>query len=175
MGDEWKKDLEESNRAFIDCVWPIIKDVCGGGGIKPVEMIEDNSLAKDMDLKCGIDIWQTIDGKGCRGIASRVQWGKNWGTFTVRKRRFSGAKTEYEKRKEAIKNGSYVYPYLTCQAYIEKETFSLHGGAVARTSDIFKTIERGLYKTRQTTNASFFAVDFEDVENAQEFNATGMK
>jgi len=175
MSAEWRQRLEESNKAFLEVVWPIIKEVCGAGQIKPVEVIEDNDLAHDMDVKCGIDIWQTVEGEGCRGIASRVQWNKNFKTFTIRKEKTNGMKTEYEKRKKAIESGSYIYPYLTCQAYIKKEGFVLMGGAIARTTDIFRAIERNYFQIRKTIDASFYAVAFKNVEHAQEFNATGMK
>jgi hypothetical protein len=48
---------------------------------------------------------------------SRIQTGVNYKTFTIRNKRKSGARTEYEKRKIAIEKG-YLYPYLTVQAYV---------------------------------------------------------
>lgn len=173
---DWRKDLSESNRAFLDIVWPLIRNKCGGGEIKPVEILLDNAIANDLDVLCGIDIWQTINGQGARGIASRVQMSKkNWATFTVRRRRFNGSKTEYAKRLEAIQSGGrFIYPYLTCQAYV-------FGGAVvglglARTVDIFSLIEGEIASGRvssqrrdrsvwinETENADFFCVLFDAV------------
>jgi hypothetical protein len=50
-----------------------------------------------------------------------VQWGNARNTFTIRYKRASGAKTEYQKRSEAILNNKgYLYPYLTIQAYLDK-------------------------------------------------------
>jgi hypothetical protein len=157
----WTKDLKKSNQAFMSLVWPAIKTMCGGGEIKPVEMM-DELLATDLDILCGIDIWQTIKGDGCRGIASRVQFGpKNWGTFTIRKERDSGAVTEYEKRKTAIySNGRFIYPYLTCQSYIDGE--KLLGGGLTTTKSIFDAIESGLTYQNRTSNSSFFVVAFKD-------------
>jgi hypothetical protein len=160
---EWKKDLSKSNRAFLSLVWPVIQRKCGGGEIKPVEVLADNDLALDLDRNCGIDIWQSVDGVGARGIASRVQFTeKNWQTFTVRKSRASGARTEYAKRLSAIESGGrFIYPYLTSQAFVDAT--QLVGVGVARTVDIFDAIKRGKAYINQTDNADFFCVRWADV------------
>lgn len=163
----------------MDYVWPVIKGKCGGGQIKPVEILEDNEIARELDVLCGIDVWQTVDGEGARGIASRVQpSSKNWATFTVRRTRFSGAKTEYEKRLEAIKSGGrFIYPYLTCQAYIDGE--ELIGVGLAKTAELYTVIEREVERgnvlharqkkaghcvwINETHNADFFCVRFDAV------------
>ena len=168
--NDWQRDLSKSNAAFLSAVWPVIKGKCGGGTIKPVEILPDD-ISRDLDRLCGIDIWQTIDGEGCRGIASRVQFGsKNWRTFTVRKCRDSGAKTEFEKRKDAIESGGrMIYPYLTCHAYLTDSLVVL-GGGLALTKSVFDAITDHT-KIRRTDNASFYAVDFDDVEGVWEFGA----
>jgi len=158
------RDLNRSNKAFLGVVWPVIKYKCGGGEIIPVEALDDIEIADQLDMLCGIDIWQTIGGDGARGIASRVQFGtKNWETFTVRYRRDSGAKTEYVKRLEAIETGRFIYPYLTSQAYVTGDGRSLIGFGVARTVDIFDTIKQGNFIKRRSDNAEFLAVNFDDV------------
>ena len=170
----WVDNLEKSNKAFINLVWPVIKKSCGNGNIKPVEIIKDNDIAKDLDVLCGIDIWQTIIGKGSRGIASRVQFGpKNWKTFTVRNFRTSGYKTELQKRLDAINSGGrYIYPYLTCQAYVSKDESRLLGCALAKTKDIYNAIEEGKFvnRTNGDDGTGFIAVRFEDVTNSRIFN-----
>lgn len=190
--DDWKADLKQSSRDFLAHVWPVIQQKCGGGEIKPVEVFADNDLAHDLDVLCGIDVWQTVSGEGARGIASRVQpTSKNWQTFTVRRRRFSGAKTEYQKRLDAINsNGRFIYPYLTCQAYVDGH--GVIGLGLARTVDIYAVIEQEKSAGRVdrnwdegkavwingTHNADFFCVRFEAVPNCwtyerQEQNKTG--
>lgn len=177
--DDWQCDLRKSSRQFLEHVWPVIKAKCGGGEIKPVEVLQDNEIARELDILCGIDVWQTVRGEGARGIASRVQPSKkNWATFTVRRTRFSGAKTEYEKRLEAIKSGGrFIYPYLTCQAYINDE--ELIGVGLAKTSQLYAVIERELEQgnvlhakdkkpehgvwINETHNADFFCVRFSAV------------
>lgn len=181
---DWQRDLTKSSQLFLAHVWPAIKAKCGGGQIKPVEILQDNEIARELDVLCGIDVWQTVDGEGARGIASRVQpTSRNWGTFTVRRRRFSGAKTEYEKRLEAIKSGGrFIYPFLTCQAYVDGD--SLLGVGLAKTVNLYETIERELADGRvsrdrggravwinETNNADFFCVRFDAVPDCWTYAA----
>lgn len=170
MPADWVTDLNRSNVAFLREVWPQIQKQCGGGEIKPVEIFDD-VMSRELDMMCGIDIWQTITGEGCRGIGSRVQFGdKNWRTFTIRKERDSGAVTEYEKRKEAIDSGGrFIYPYLTSHAYVS-DAGDLLGCGVAITKNIFQAIEAGKAQIRRCENATFFAVKFEDVPGVYEID-----
>jgi hypothetical protein len=118
----------------------------------------------------GIDAWHISTVKGIRGLASRIQVGdKDWRTFTIRDKRSSGTKTEYEKRKYAIEN-NYLYPYLTMQAYITKDN-KIISFAVARTVDIIEMIDKGMAyidhtKKEQKGQASFHVIKWEDVKNA---------
>jgi hypothetical protein len=162
-----KADMKKSSRLFLDIVWPAIHSKCGGGEIIPVETLEDSALAEQMDMLAGIDVWQTKSGEGCRGIASRVQSGANavdragrpWNTFTIRRRRSSGATTEWEKRVEAIQTGRWLYPYLTVQAYVYDD--KLLSAAVARTRDLFRAAmdleERGQLEVRTAREGSRWA------------------
>jgi len=170
MQDCVRNDLTRSNAAFLSLVWPVIAEKCGGGSIKPVELMDDE-ISKDLDVLCGIDIWQTVSGSGCRGIASRVQFGdKNWRTFTIRKSRDSGARTEYEKRREAIlSGGKYIFPYLTCQAYVSN-CGNLIGCGLAKTASIINAIEEGRAYVNRTDNASFFVLRFCDIDYCYEVN-----
>ena len=161
---DWVNDLTWSNKLFVDKVWPVIRKRCGGGEIKPVEIMPD-IISRDLDMLCGIDVWHTVPGAGARGIASRVQrGGRNWGSFTIRYKRASGAKTEYEKRLEAIKTGQYIYPYLTCQAYFDKD--KLIGGGFAKTIDIFNAID--LTNTNKSDN-EFLIIPFKNVVGVKVF------
>ena len=168
---DWEKDLNWSNKLFLSDVWPRIKCKCGGGEIKPVEILRDNEIATDLDVLCGIDVWQTIGIEGARGIASRVQnntndkyKGKNWGTFTIRYKRVSGSKTEYEKRKEAIDTGRYIYPYLTCQAYFDHGVFI--GGGIAKTIDVYNAVD---FNNTNKSDNTFLVVPFDTVASIWSF------
>lgn len=138
-----RTDLNDSSRAFLAVVWPKIKTACGDGDIRPVEVLDDIEIAKQLDTLAGIDVWQTKEGIGVRGIASRVQFGdKAWNTFTIRLARQSGIATEYEKRLDAIKTGRFIYPYLTVQAYVTaRDNPALLSCAVCKTEDLYRFIE----------------------------------
>jgi hypothetical protein len=152
MRQQVRDDLRKSSRAFLDVVWPAIAPTCGGGEIIPVELIEDSDLASQMDTLAGIDMWQTKRGEGCRGIGSRVQYGKSWNTFTVRLHRSSGAITEWEKRKEAVKTGRWLYPYLTVQAYVDGD--KLLSAGIVKTADLVAFIENAMEQGTLKTNVA---------------------
>lgn len=146
---DWKTDLTVSSRLFLDVVWPVIKRKCGGGEIRPVELIQDQAVAKQLDILAGIDLWQTVTAAGVRGIASRVQFGEGaldkkhgcpYDTFTIRMERESGVTTEFDKRTEAIRSGRWMYPYLTVQAYCSEQPPSLYSVAVIRTADLYSYV-----------------------------------
>lgn len=137
------KDLTASASCFKDIVWPAIRDVCGGGYVVPVEGVTVTDFAKTLDTLSGIDAWHVVDGLGVRGIASRVQWGKDWGTFTIRKSRANGAKTEWHKIAEArdsIRRG-FVRPHLVVQAYVNgtrDKPLGLAAAYVVSASDLYR-------------------------------------
>lgn len=166
----WQSDLSKSNILFLNKVWNVISDSCGGGKIKPVEIMTDNDIAVDLDLLCGIDLWQTTT-MGARGIASRVQFNctKSWDTFTIRYKRDSGVKTEFEKRQIAISTGKYIYPYLTVQSYFDSSENLISCG-VAQTKSIFEAIPGENKTIRKTGNASFIVVPFLNVKGVKIFN-----
>ncbi|MEN6487655.1 MAG: ParB N-terminal domain-containing protein [Smithella sp.] len=139
------------------------------GDLKVVEGITIEQMAKLLDQLAGIDVWYINKLNGIRGIASRIQTGSNYKTFTIRKTRDTGARTEYEKRKIAIEKG-YLYPYLTVQAYVA-ENGKLLSFAVAKTEDIIDAIDHGLYSIRRTGQkqigqAEFYVVNWDDMKKA---------
>ena len=77
------------------------------------------------------------------------RFSRPFNTFTVRKARASGAKTEYEKRQDAIKHGG-VYPYLTMQGYVDKQTGGLMSLAITKTTDLMEFVESGYATERHT-------------------------
>jgi len=144
---------------------PIILGMLGGNRIMCVEGSDDQVLQM-LDMTCGIDYFHVYDNKGLvRGVASRFQTtsgGRSYDTFTVRKERESGAMTEYEKRKFAMRRGG-EYPYLTMQAYVDADSQDVVSIGIARTIDVFDYIDAGLAETRHTGSdkigqASFWVV-----------------
>jgi hypothetical protein len=105
-----------------------------------------------MDRCSGIDLIREND-HGLQGVASRVQFGKAYNTFTIRSERHTGAKTELEKRIDQITQG-YFYPAFTLQAYFDDRiSMNLLSIAVIKTLDLYKAILRGKnVKTNKSDN-----------------------
>lgn len=144
-----KVDMKKSIDCFENLVWPVIKENIGGGELITLESVnmDQDLTAKYLDLRCGADYLQVIDGEGTRILASRVQQSfKNWRSFTIRKERATGTTTEYEKLVNALNMGGAIMPYYTVQAYVDKE--SVIGVGVAKTEDIIDAIKAGKFEER---------------------------
>lgn len=162
----WKTDLSRSAKAFEFLVWPVLRQVIGGKLVH-VELIARQDFAKDLDVRAGIDAWHIHD-RGIRGLASRVQAGRAWDTFTVRRSRATGVATEYEKRCYAIQAGEgWIYPHLTIQAYITAwDMGRLLSVGVARTADLMRFIQahEDTVTVRSAPDGNtFFVVPFDAV------------
>lgn len=133
--------MSVSAAAFYDVVWPVMSRHCGGGELRMVEL---DPFARDFDMLAGIDAWQLCHSRGMmRGIASRVQFGTAWDSFTVRLKRTSGASTEFAKRIESMldSRAGWLHPALTVQAYVSSRTDGelLHA-CMTRTDDMYHYI-----------------------------------
>lgn len=104
-----------------------------------------DDLRAKMDMYAGIDMC-TIDNKhNCvQGIASRIQYGRCYRSFTIRTITDNGnLETEFMKRATAIKNGD-MYPTWTIQAYVyphdSDDTKLQCTVGVIRTTELFSYI-----------------------------------
>ena len=172
MNSVVQQDIEKSRKCFIEKVAPIVIELLKSdkwtNEIKTVEG-QDNEICKLLDCRCGTDyvhIYNEID--LVWGIASRIQYQKNWRTFTIRSARDTGNLTELAKRKMAIENGGY-YPYLTCQAYIADDG-EVDGLAIMRTKDLIhmidhypKLIHMQHTGPDQIGGAEFMVINWDDV------------
>lgn len=144
MRTEVVRDLGDSAHDFLRVVWPAVSRLMQGGRIDPVETTAIKNLQRDLDVLAGIDAWQMVDQQGVmRGVASRIQWGdKSWDTFTLRKDRPNGARTEVEKRMAAYTrpDEGWLMPTITVQAYIAKprRTGRLIRAGVCYTRDLLE-------------------------------------
>ena len=124
---------------------------------------EFKQLLESLDIYGGFDWWVKFD-KGIRGLASRIQWvEKSWDTWTIRKSKLSGNKTEYQKRTDAIAF-EYLYPYYTLQAYITEDGGKLLSYAIAKTKDVISHIKEDQVRG-QSDGTKFYYVKWEDVKN----------
>ena len=137
-------NITDSAFDFIRVVWPAIKSKCGGGELIPVETVTDSKFTKLLDIKAGIDAWQAHQEKGIRGIASRVQWGCKFKSFTQRALLPSGVETEIHKRLRTFRNkNGYLFPYLTIHAYLcaPRREGELIYICVVKTEDLYQYID----------------------------------
>ena len=141
MKDETvKKDLERSLKLVREKIKPIVEKLLPNWRLMQVEG-KDDEVCKVLDMSCGIDyLLHSRESSQILGLSSRVQYEKNYRTFTVRKDRESGALTEYDKRRQSIYSGS-IYPHYTMQAYIIGE--NVEGLAVTKTTDLMNFIKEG--------------------------------
>lgn len=170
------KDKAANN--FETIVFPKIKDYFGFNcEYVSIESLKDDDTLSNkirrmfsrLDNVCGVDGLVIDPRKGIKTIANRVQpMGRNFkpfNTFTVRTKRSTGTKTEYDKRLEAIREG-YLYPMLTTQAYIceiNESEYKLLSCGVCNTQDLYDYIESTKdIKTMQNQydNNHFIPVDW---------------
>lgn len=110
---------------------------------------DTDDLKSKMDMYAGIDMC-TIDTKNqvVQGVASRIQYGHCWETFTIRTKTDRGNyETELFKRLRAVKNGD-MYPTWTIQSYIEPDDEDpkkkLCTVGIVRTYDLFDFVSEQL-------------------------------
>lgn len=175
MSKDWEDDLKDSVNDFRNQVAPIIEAWTEGRNVS-VEAVTDDEMAEELDQTAGVDSWSVKHDDIVRGVASRVQYLNNLpfdtppDTFTVRKERQSGAKTEFEKRLYAIRKGG-LYPHWTTQAYLDEAGGDLLSIGRVRTKDLIEHIEDGsvadndYWVVEPEYEASFYAVSWWRLED----------
>lgn len=160
------RDTNRAQKALETLVMPVV--LAGSKANWYSTERGDDPLLRRLDMSAGIDLFIENNDGHISSVSSRIQTvgtSQPYNTFTVRAERDSGAKTEYEKRLEAIKHG-YLYPRLMMQAYITNWRGELVSAAVADTKDVIRFIEAGNAATRRTTNAEFYVVPWSDLKEA---------
>lgn len=161
MYNNWKIDLNDSVKAMEKIKLTVLPQLISGEIISIEE--SNNSVLLLFDQYSGIDYLRKND-VGLQGIASRIQFGKNWDTFTIRTKRLTGVKTEYEKRKEQIKNG-YIYPYYTLQAYFDNRIdLNLLSICIIKTTDLYDEIENNINVKTRTSDNIFKYILWSDID-----------
>ena len=122
---------DEAYRAIVHPVLAALGLVPGG------ELVHAEGTSQD--LRAGID-WLVSGRDGAQTtIASRVQWDKERGTFSIRYRTEKGNMSELTKRYRTVM-ASGAYPTLTVQAYVERATGVLLNAYVVRTEDLYRHV-----------------------------------
>lgn len=172
MGRDLEQTIEKEKEWFSILEPELKKHFFKGGFFYMVENNKQCDFNYYLDCNAGIDIWYCSDSKYIVGIASRIQkYKKNkygrvveYKTFTIRKKRESGVKTEYEKRKDAMAFG-YIYPKYTVQAYLSEDKDTIKAFAIAKTRDILEYISKNDKLTNNTGadqigQAEFYVIDW---------------
>lgn len=163
MNKKRKNDLDASSRAFETISGTTLQKLIKGDLISCETFAEqEQSIGFAMDVQAGID-YLSVNDYGMRGLAVRVQWGVPYNTFTIRKSRPSGVKTEYEKRTYQIENG-YIYPEFTIQCYFDnKEKNNLISMAVVRTVDLYQALKTSDNIETLQSNNEFLAIHWNEI------------
>lgn len=145
MDKQWIKDLTKAQIGIELIRHKIFQN--------KIELISTENqeilICKWLDQYSGIDLIGKKN-DNLMTIACRIQWDKNYKTFTIRYKRISGIKTEYEKRIEAIEKG-YLYPGWMMHVYmsglfnndnrlLDEKSLKILGCAVIRTDELYKFI-----------------------------------
>jgi hypothetical protein len=141
MPDNFNVAMEKTANAFQDICAPELKKILPYTFIS-IEKDTSVEALRMLDIEAGLDVLVNLHDEGVvRGMASRIQPDyKNWKTFTVRKERSSGARTEYEKKRAALNNDG-LHPFYTMQAYTING--KLEGMAICHTKELFRLIHIG--------------------------------
>jgi hypothetical protein len=127
--------------------------------ISSIENTQDGILAM-FDQFSGIDWIGKTPENNLYGVAVRVQWvndSKAWNSFTVRSKRHTGTKTEYEKRIQSIKEG-FFYPMFTIQAYIDRKSDKIVSVALVKTVDLYEYMDKYSYEVTSNKSDNEFKV-----------------
>ena len=109
-------DAKRSLRAFDKFTRPALMTSPKVKNILTTEL-QDSDLATTLDLQAGIDgLIVTNDGQ-IFNFASRVQFGKNYEAFSIRRSRPTGTTTEFSKLARAQKTGAAM-PFVHIQSFI---------------------------------------------------------
>lgn len=170
MSSNYAIDLSRSKKAFQGLVWPELNKFLKG----KLDIVEGSQDKRDfdMDTQSGVDYWWVENGAGRTGLSSRVQAddgrrGFPYNTFTIRRSRITGTRTEYQKLVEARKNRR-LYPALMIQSYITAwDDGELISFALAYTDSILDYIAKGKAGIKPTSNADFFYIPFNAVAHYQ--------
>jgi len=168
MSKQWQEDLEDSSIDFREKVAPVLEDWADSRSVS-VEAVTDSEMAEELDQTAGVDSWNIKQDDIVRGVASRIQYLNRLpfdtppDTFTIRKQRQSGARTEFDKRLYAIRRDG-LYPHWTTQAYLDKPRGELLSVGRIKTKNLIEYIKDGSEPAndyniiRPPDEASFFSV-----------------
>lgn len=168
-----KQDAEKSLSGFEKFTAPALKFALNAKIILPTER-HDSDLATALDQCAGIDGIIVNAAHWAFSYSSRVQFGKNFETFTIRRSRPSGATTEADKLFHAWRIQAPMPTYHVQTFISENEQSAVV--AVAPTVDLLKFVGKHSDQWRATRDGeTFYFIPFNDLENVKIYHvdATG--
>jgi len=166
MPSDFQTAAQQSKGHFIRLLQKPLEQLLEGR----IYSTEDNGeIGQLLDMRSGIDAILDHPKFGLFGIGIRIQYSRDYRTFTIRKQRESQAKTEYAKHVNALVEDA-ITTKLNIHAYIDEATGMLLNVAIAKTRDIYDCIDRGLCDVRMTGNdqigrATFYVVEWDTLKD----------
>jgi len=166
MPDDFQTAARQSQSDFIRLLQKPLEQLLEG---KIVSTECEETVARLLDIRAGIDAILDHPKYGLFGIGIRIQYGRDYRTFTIRKQRETQAKTEYAKHVNALAEDAMTTKF-NIHAYLDEKSGALHSAAIALTCDIYDCIDRSLCDVRATGNdqigrAAFYIVDWDTLKN----------
>lgn len=157
----FENDAAISLRLFEKFSVHAMKKFFGGvAQIVPIEGRED-AATKLLDRFAAID-GLVVNGDGTIDFyANRVQIGKNYESFSLRRSRLSGKATEFEKLQQARRTGGAM-PTFHVQCFVDSDEQSATVG-IAPTIDVLDYAEHNPDEFLGTANATFFVVPWREL------------
>lgn len=106
-------------------------------------------------MKYGVDFIYTDLKNKKWFFGSRIQWDKDYGTFTIRHERETGAKTEFEKRSKNKNENHYTF-----QGYFDTVNEKIMSFAIAKTDDIIFMIDNQYAEKKRTGKKQIGQAEF---------------
>ena len=167
MNEYREQDMENSTKAF-ESIKPILSKLLPGKIIPCESSFNDTtSIEFLLDSFCGID-YLVQDEVGIRGLASRIQFGTCYGTFTVRSERIGSMnQTEEIKRLNQLKM-DYLTPYWTLQAYFDSpDKLNLKSLCIIKTKDLYHEIETNPKVVERESNNKFKVLHWMHIDKSK--------
>lgn len=153
----FNQDAERSCCAFDKYVTPVLRYALNAAKILPTER-HNSELAAILDRDAGIDGIIINADDWTFGYSSRIQFGTNYESFSIRRSRPSGAKTEYDK----LLNPLQTKPSYHVQTFVLKDEQAVIG--VVETVELVRYISEHLNQWRKTSDGeTFYYVPFDEV------------
>lgn len=154
------KDAAKSLAAFNKFTAPAMRFALKAKTILPTET-RDNELAASLD-KAGIDGLFFDADDWAHFYGSRIQFGHNYGTFTIRRSRPSCNRTEFEKLLHARRTQGAM-PSYTIQTYVDADGQGATV-AIAQTVKLLQYIIKHFNQWRRTDGGeTFYYIPFDAV------------